>query len=120
MTQDLGLAHARQSDRRTPLQTAETGLDRRHRRQVDARLARAVDLEEQRLLELQAAMAVHGVRRRGGRGGAVRPAEISRMAHHSTSGSARASASMSASLVSSLAATSRMSSTPAPSPNSRA
>ena len=57
----LGLAEARQADRRLALECAEARGEFRGLRQVDARGVRAADLEDQRLLDGEPAVAAEGL-----------------------------------------------------------
>src|SRR5262249_21173931 len=90
---DLRFRESRQTDGALALEAAEAALRLRRFRQIDARAAGRILLEDQRLLDLQAAVAAEGA----GDGIAL---------HHSTSFSTPTSASMSASVLVSVAASS--------------
>src|SRR5690606_3709319 len=93
----LRLRQAGQADPALAREPAETALHRRRIRQVDAAAPFGALLEDQRLLDLQAAIAAEGA-------GHGIPFD-----HFSTSPSAVSSASMSSALTVSVAATSRRS-----------
>src|SRR6185312_3809734 len=99
----LRLAESRQPDRPAPAQAAEAIGDRWRLGQVDAGAAGLVALEEQRLLDLEAAIAAD---RAGGRRLAAEGAErLAPLAHRSTSPRPWANAAMSSSVLVSVAAT---------------
>src|SRR6185437_14797760 len=103
MAYHLRLAEARQADRPTPAQAAQPVGDLGRLGQVDAAAPGLVALEEQRLLDLEAAIAAD---RAGDRRLAAEGAErLAPFAHRSTSLRPRANAAMSSSVLVSVAAT---------------
>src|SRR6266542_5699571 len=106
VTHHLRFAEPGQADRRLALEAAEAGLERRRVGQVDAAMAGRILLEDQLLLDLQAAIAAdrrYG-RRLARRG--VRAQRLAPIAHRSTSRSPSASRSISSEVTVSVAATS--------------
>ena len=84
----LRLAEARQADRAGAAQAVQAILDLRRLRQVDAAAARLAHLEDQRLLDLQRAVAGEGRGAAGASRGRCRrrgPGAVERLDHHSTS-----------------------------------
>ncbi len=65
MAHRLGLGQARQTDRIAPLDVAQAALERLGFLEIDARRLQRADLENQRLLDLQAAIAGIGVQLAG-------------------------------------------------------
>ncbi len=107
MANHLRLAETGQTDRALPLETAHPGADGRRLRQVDAATTRRILLEDQRLLDLETAVAAHGrgpTRRRFGAACRERPTPF---AHDSASRSPCSSRSASSAVAVSVTATSR-------------
>ncbi len=90
MADRLRLGQARQADRALAAQIAEARGEFRHGREIDAGAALDALLEDQRLFELQAAIAGVGFRHRRIAGGLRTRGAALRLVHHSTSASARA------------------------------
>ena len=65
MADHLRLAEARQADRALPFEPAEADAERRRLGQIDAAMARRILLEDQRLFDLQPAIAADRLDRPG-------------------------------------------------------
>src|SRR5437660_12219192 len=105
MAHDLRLAEPGEADRSFAVEPAEPRLDRGRFRQIDATITRRILLEQQLLLDLQAATAadrVHcgRVARRGMAAQGLAP-----FVHHSASATPDANRSMSSAVTVSVAAT---------------
>src|SRR5215831_18058199 len=105
VTHNLRLAQARQTDRAPPFETAQPAGERGWLGEIDAAMTRQILLENQRLFDLQTAVADHAfVPLRLGR---ARTRQRAHIVHDSTSRKPSLSRSISASVVSSVATSSR-------------
>src|SRR5438105_1704499 len=106
MAHHLRLAEARQPDRAAPFETVQTRAERRRLGDVDAAMAGRILLEDQSLLDLQAAVAADGLAGSELRGRSRRAQRLAPFAHRITSRSPASSWSTSSSVTVSVAATS--------------
>src|SRR5439155_2176624 len=109
MAHHLRLAEPGQADRRRAFEAAEAGLERWRFGKIDAAMAGRILLEQQRLLDLQAAIAADGRHRFSFGGHGVRAERLAPFAHRSTSASPSARRSISSGITVSVAATSNRS-----------
>src|SRR5260370_24275744 len=104
MAHDLRLAEPGKADRAAPFEPAQARAEGRRFGQIDAAMAGRILLEEERLLDLQPAVAAHRADRLGPCGGG-RAQRLAPLAHCSPSLSAAANRSISSDLTISVAAT---------------